>query len=212
LLTQSIGKLLVIYQKNFKKSKRFDKNLFKLLFLKNYLHKTVIYDIIFISTFKLLSFLLLHMFKALKIVKNLNFFALLGVVVFVAIAVLTNLGSLTEITAYAQTAGPTRVQGPSLPTDVFGNPIVTDQGQLIQTIVNIAQTIIFIFAAACVLIIIWGGIQWGISGTEDGSKKGQQIIQNGVIGLIIAALSFLIIRIIFGIIQFLLDLFGSGNN
>jgi len=145
-------------------------------------------------------------------VKNLNFFALLGVVVFIAIAVLAGLGSLTEITAYAQAAGSNRVEGPSLPTDIFGDPIVADRDQLIQTIVNIAQTIIFIFAAACVLIIIWGGIQWGISGTEDGSKNGKQIIQNGVVGLIIAALSFLVIRIVFGIIQFVLGFFGNGNN
>jgi len=152
------------------------------------------------------------MFKALKIVKNLNFFALLGVVVFIAIAVLASLGSLTEITAYAQGAGTSQVQGPSLPTGIFGNPIVGSQDDLVQTIVDIAQTIVFIFAAACVLIIIWGGIQWGISGTEDGSKNGKQIIQNGVTGLIIAALSFLAIRIIFGIIKFILDFFGNGNN
>jgi ABC-type multidrug transport system permease subunit len=152
------------------------------------------------------------MFKALKIVKNLNFFALLGVVVFVAIAVLASLGSLTEITVYAQAASPTRVEGPNLPTDIFGDPIVGNQDDLVRTIVDIAQTIIFIFAAACVLIIIWGGIQWGISGTEDGSKNGKQIIQNGVVGLIIAALAFLFIRIVFGIIQFVLGFFGNGNN
>ena len=146
------------------------------------------------------------MFKALKIVKNLNFFALLGIVVFVAIAVLVSLGSLTEITAYAQGVAP------SLPTDIFGDPIVSDRDQLIKTIVDIAQTIIFIFAGVCVLIIIWGGIQWGISGTEDGAKNGKQIIQNGITGLIIAALSFLVIRIVFGIIQFLLGFFGNGNN
>ena len=151
------------------------------------------------------------MFKALKIVKNLNFFALLGIVVFVAIAVLASLGSLTEITAYAQRAGTSQVGGPNLPTDIFGDPIVGNQDDLVKTIVDIAQTIIFIFAAACVLIIIWGGIQWGISGTEDGSKKGQQIIQNGVVGLIIAALSFLFIRIIFGIIQFILGFFNNNN-
>ena len=146
------------------------------------------------------------MFKALKIVKNLNFFALLGVVVFIAIAVLASLGSLTEITAYTQGVAP------SLPTGIFGDPIVGDRDQLIQTIVDIVQTIIFIFAAVCVLIIVWGGIKWGISGTEDGSKDGKQIIQNGVTGLIIAALSFLVIRIIFGIIQFILGFFGNGNN
>jgi ABC-type multidrug transport system permease subunit len=152
------------------------------------------------------------MFKALKIVKNLNFFALLGVVVFIAIAVLASLGSLTEITAYAQRAGTSQVGGPNLPTDIFGDPIVGNQDDLVKTIVDIAQTIIFIFAAACVLIIIWGGIQWGISGTEDGSKNGKQIIQNGVVGLIIAALAFLFIRIVFGIIQFVLGFFGNGNN
>jgi ABC-type multidrug transport system permease subunit len=152
------------------------------------------------------------MFKALKIVKNLNFFALLGIVVFVAIAVLASLGSLTEITAYAQRAGTSQVGGPNLPTDIFGDPIVGNQDDLVKTIVDIAQTIIFIFAAACVLIIIWGGIQWGISGTEDGSKNGKQIIQNGVVGLIIAALAFLFIRIVFGIIQFVLGFFGNGNN
>lgn len=143
--------------------------------------------------------------------KNLNFFALLGVVVFVAIAVLASLGSLTEITAYAQAASPTRVEGPSLPTGIFGRPIVGSQDDLVKTIVDIAQTIIFIFAAACVLIIIWGGIQWGISGTEDGSKNGKQIIQNGVVGLIIAALAFLFIRIVFGIIQFVLGFFNNNN-
>jgi len=124
--------------------------------------------------------------------------------VFVAIAVLASLGSLTEITAYAQGVAP------SLPTGIFGDPIVGDRDDLIQTIVDIAQTIIFIFAAVCVLIIVWGGIKWGISGTEDGSKDGKQIIQNGVIGLIIAALSFLAIRIIFGIIQFILGFFGNN--
>ena len=151
------------------------------------------------------------MFKALKIVKNLNFFALLGIVVFVAIAVLASLGSLTEITAYAQRAGTSQVGGPNLPTDIFGDPIVGNQDDLVKTIVDIAQTIIFIFAAVCVLIIIWGGIQWGISGTEDGAKKGQQIIQNGVVGLIIAALAFLFIRIVFGIIQFVLGFFNNNN-
>ena len=152
------------------------------------------------------------MFKALKIVKNLNLYALLGIVVFVAIAVLSSLGSLTEITAYAQRAGTSQVGGPNLPTDIFGDPIVGNQDDLVKTIVDIAQTIIFIFAAACVLIIIWGGIQWGISGTEDGSKNGKQIIQNGVVGLIIAALAFLFIRLVFGIFQFVLGFFGNGNN
>gem|GEM_PF-1456102 len=154
------------------------------------------------------------MFKALKIVKNLNFSALLGVVVFVAIAVLLSLGSLTEITAYAQ--GASQNQPPSntgqvtltLPS-IFGDPIVSDKDKLVNTIVEIAQTIIFIFAAVCVLIIIWGGIQWGISGTEDGSKNGKQIIQNGVIGLAIAALSFVFIRIVFGIIQFIIGFFDN---
>jgi len=154
------------------------------------------------------------MFKALKIVKNLNFSALLGVVVFTAIAVLLSLGSFTEITAYAQGAS----QPPSntgqvtltLPS-IFGDPIVGDKDQLIKTIVNIAQTIIFIFAGVCVLIIIWGGIQWGISGTEDGSKNGKQIIQNGVAGLAIAALAFVFIRIVFGIIQFIIGFFDNNK-
>jgi hypothetical protein len=154
------------------------------------------------------------MFKAPKIVKNLNFSALLGVVVFVAIAVLLSLGSFTEITAYAQgTSQPPSNTGQvtlTLPS-IFGDPIVSDKDKLVNTIVEIAQTIIFIFAAVCVLIIIWGGIQWGISGTEDGSKNGKQIIQNGVTGLAIAALSFVFIRIVFGIIQFIIGFFDNNK-
>jgi len=144
------------------------------------------------------------MFKALKIVNNINFVSLLSTIVFVVIAALTIFGPITEITTYAQNVVP------SLPTNIFGDPIVGDRDSLIETIVNVAQTIIFIFAAVCVLIIIWGGIKWGISGTEDGSKDGKQIIQNGVTGLIIAALSFLLIRIIFGIIQFILGFFDNN--
>ncbi len=147
------------------------------------------------------------MFKVLKTVNNLGIVAFISIIAAIVMATLVSFGPITEIATYAQTK---EAKTPSLPTAVFGDPIVTDKGQLLDTIVDIAQTIIFIFAAVCVLIIIWGGIKWGISGTEDGSKDGKQIIQNGVTGLIIAALSFLLIRIIFGIIQFILGFFDNN--
>jgi len=143
------------------------------------------------------------MFKALKTINSINSVTLLSTIAFVVIAALISLGPITKVATYAQVT-------PSLPP-IFGDPIVADQDSLIKMIVNIAQTIIFVFAGVCVLIIIWGGIKWGISKDENGVTGAKKIIQNGITGLVIAALSFLIMRIIFGIIQFILDFFNNNS-
>ncbi len=124
-----------------------------------------------------------------------SFKNLIGAIILLITALGVVLAPVQDTVTFAQIT-------PSLPTDIFGDPIAGDRDSILDIIVNIAQFIVFVFAGVCVLIIIWGGIRWGTDqGNGEGAKAGKQIIINGVIGLVIAALSFLIIRIIFGIIS-----------
>jgi len=126
-----------------------------------------------------------------------SFKNLIGAIILFITALGVVLAPIQNTVIFAQNQGIT----PNLPTDVFGGPIAGDQNSILNTIVTVAQFIVFVFAGVCVLIIIWGGIRWGTdSGDGKGAETGKKIVINGAIGLTIAALSFLIIRIIFGII------------
>ena len=68
----------------------------------------------------------------------------------------------------------------------------------IQGWINI---VIGLLALVAVVYIVWGGFNWMISDSEDDSKKAKQKIINAVIGLIIAASAWIVLRIVVGIIM-----------
>lgn len=73
-----------------------------------------------------------------------------------------------------------------------------------QALLTNAIQIIFIVAALLVLImLLWGGIQWILSGGEKekiATARGRII--NALVGLAILALSFVILKVIGGVIGF----------
>ena len=81
-------------------------------------------------------------------------------------------------------------------------PNLTREG-IYEILITIAQYAIFIIPGFILLVIIWGAVQLAMGKSE----QGWGIIKNALIGLAIAALSFLIIGLITGLI----DAIYEGN-
>jgi hypothetical protein len=99
---------------------------------------------------------------------------------------------------------------PALPSQVSGDASLGSE-ELAQKIFDIANWVVFIFAAVAVLVIIWGGVRWGTDdGSGSGAQAGKKIVINGIIGLVIAGLSFIIISVVIGIMQGVQNVVGEG--
>jgi len=81
-------------------------------------------------------------------------------------------------------------------------PNLTREG-VYDILITIAQYAIFIIPGLILLVIIWGAVQLAVGKSE----QGWATIKNALIGLAIAALSFLIIGLITGLI----DAIYEGN-
>ncbi len=74
----------------------------------------------------------------------------------------------------------------------------------INTLISNAITIVFIVAAVLVLImLIWGGIEWVLSGGDkEKVANARKRIISALVGMAIIALAFFIVRIVGGIFGF----------
>ena len=68
----------------------------------------------------------------------------------------------------------------------------------LQEIITLSITIIMIVATlVCILLIVWGGIQWiTSSGEKAGVESARKRIVFAIIGLVVIFLSFAIIRLV----------------
>lgn len=62
---------------------------------------------------------------------------------------------------------------------------------------NIVNIMAFVAVAMTVIFIIWGGFKW-ITGD---AKEGRSYVKNGVVGLIIVLVAFLLVKVIVGAVE-----------
>ena len=74
---------------------------------------------------------------------------------------------------------------------VLGVSSTPSTNGVVGTISNIANALILIVAAISVIFIVYGAFIW----MTKGQKEGQAIVQNAVIGLIVAVVSFFIVQL-----------------
>ncbi|RYC74936.1 Mbov_0395 family pilin-like conjugal transfer protein [Candidatus Nanosyncoccus alces] len=81
------------------------------------------------------------------------------------------------------------------------NPIQGAGSNLESNVTTILSNIIAVLGVACVVVMIIGGVQY-MTSTGDASKveKGKKTILYGLIGLIVAALAFVIVNFVIGTI------------
>lgn len=107
--------------------------------------------------------------------------------------------SLSPLNAYAQVGGDGAVAVNNLfgynggATTAVGAKTVNPD-KLVETISNIANTLVLIVAAISVIFIVYGAFLW----MTKGQKEGQAMVTNAVIGLIIAVIAFFIVQLAVG--------------
>ncbi len=80
------------------------------------------------------------------------------------------------------------------------------EGQLLSIITNIVNVIFAIGGGLAVIYIIWGGIIYLTAGSDENkAKQGRDTLTYAIIGLVVIALSFTIIR-------WLVTVIGFSNN
>lgn len=83
-----------------------------------------------------------------------------------------------------------------LDADEVGVPRINDVGGLLDNGLNMVY---FIAGFVAVLVIILAGIRYVTStGSPEGSKKAQNMLMYGVVGLIVVALAFTITQFVIG--------------
>ena len=96
----------------------------------------------------------------------------------------------TEINQNPTQAGVDAAQGSGQPTTLFGT------GGVITTVTN---TLLFVVGALSVIMIIWGGLRYAISGGNSTSvTAAKNTIVYAIVGLIIAFLAFAAVNWILG--------------
>lgn len=115
-----------------------------------------------------------------------------------AFAFVAVLSPISAPTAYAQgcedesgiAAGIDCGQGTGVPTTLFG------EGSIFTTIVNV---LLFIIGAISVIMLIFGGIRYTVSGGDSGAvTSAKNTIMYAIIGLIVAFLAFAIVNWVLG--------------
>ncbi len=92
-----------------------------------------------------------------------------------------------------------QITAPELPGG--GITLNLTRENIYELLVSIAQLAVFIIPGVTLLFIIWGAFKL----TTGDSETGWKIIKNALIGLAIAALSFLVIALITGLIERIYD-------
>ena len=89
----------------------------------------------------------------------------------------------------------------SIPANFLGPDIIKLRDTVIDIITNkIGDKLLPAAGALCVVVIIWGGIQY-ITGGPKGEETGKKTILAAIIGLILIILSAIIIQTIVGLFQ-----------
>ena len=113
----------------------------------------------------------------------------------IAIAIATSAVAIFAPTAFAQSTildGVNAARGEGQPSELFGD------GGVVSTITNI---MLFIIGALSVVMIIWGGIRYTISGGSSSAvSAAKNTIMYALIGLVIAFLAFAIVNFVLGAI------------
>ncbi|NJK71432.1 hypothetical protein HC766_01310 [Candidatus Gracilibacteria bacterium] len=78
-----------------------------------------------------------------------------------------------------------------------------DQNTIASFIINVASFITFIVGALAVLFLVYGGFLFVVNpgGGDENAKKGQTIVRNAIIGLIIAIVAYSIVNLIGNLVQ-----------
>ena len=89
----------------------------------------------------------------------------------------------------------------SIPANFLGPDIIKLRDTVIDIITNkIGDKLLPAAGALCIIVIIWGGIQYITGGTK-GEETGKKTILAAIIGLILIILSAIIIQTIVGLFQ-----------
>jgi len=79
----------------------------------------------------------------------------------------------------------------------FPNPI-GEASTVTEVVKNVIQGIFGLLGAVAVIMIVYGGVMYMISGSsKDGAEKGKKIVTSAVIGLVIVLLSLAIVDLLF---------------
>ncbi|MBC7471688.1 MAG: hypothetical protein H7196_00275 [candidate division SR1 bacterium] len=88
---------------------------------------------------------------------------------------------------------------------ITGNrDLSTDGGGVEGTtafIISIARTITYITAGLAILFLVIGGVRYLISSDEKGVSAARLVIQNSIIGLVVAILAYAIISIVLSVLS-----------
>lgn len=111
----------------------------------------------------------------------------------------------TPATVYAQqSCGTSNDRLPSFGANCVGGlaTVKGDRGGIANIIQTFANFFIFILAAISVLFIVYGGFMYV---TDDGSgekaKKGQKMVLNALIGLVVAVVSFTLVSLVVNLVS-----------
>ncbi len=134
--------------------------------------------------------------------------AALGVFMFVAVTALGNVGATAQGIPQVCPSTGCPVTGDSDLSDA-------DQGTIADFILGIASFVTFIVGALAVLFLVYGGFLFVVNpgGNDDNAKKGQTIVKNALIGLVLAIVAYTIVSLIGGLVGStgVVDI-GGGNN
>lgn len=83
-----------------------------------------------------------------------------------------------------------------IPLNKVGND-QTNQGNADTVITNVINAVIGVLGLVCVIVMIVGGVTYMTSGGDAGKvKKGKDTILYGLIGLVVCALSFVLVNFV----------------
>ncbi len=102
----------------------------------------------------------------------------------------------TPETPTEETAAPSRSRSPS--SYGYRNPLGTTN---VNTVINrIIRAAVGVVGALFLAMFVWGGALWMTSaGDPERVKKGKQALLNALIGMVVVALSYTILNVLFGV-------------
>ncbi|MEO6109508.1 MAG: hypothetical protein ABIP50_00665 [Candidatus Saccharimonadales bacterium] len=120
-----------------------------------------------------------------KVIKTIQ--PILWAIVFVAVSAL---GISSSVSAYSIQEGVNAARGTNQPSELFG------AGGVITTVTN---TLLFIVGALSVIMIIFGGLRYVVSGGNSTAvSAAKNTILYAIVGLVIAFLAFAAVNFILG--------------
>lgn len=72
-----------------------------------------------------------------------------------------------------------------------------NKGTIVSVIISIAQYATYVIVAISILFLVYGGFLYVTdNGSGDSAKKGQKVLVNAIIGLVIAILAYTIVSVV----------------